>query len=154
MRRRQRPVSEVRESAMELETPVEWSLVFWKGLGIPGLGCDSPEDLAAAWFTHRDRILPHFTKQCPGLRPFAMFALGEVELPPRIEKPYPNDVPFMSSVGAIYEERVYGGYQTISQHLEKIGVLTKNEIEASQRFYKENPLRSPFKDYTMLTETS
>ena len=139
---------------MELETPVEWSLVFWKGLGIPGLGCDSPEDLAAAWFTHRDKILPHFTKQCPGLRPFAMFATGEIELPPRVEKPYQNDVPFVSTVGPIYEDRVYGGYQTISKFLEKLGVLTKNEIEASQRFYKENPLRSPFKDYTMLTETS
>ena len=148
---RSRPVCAVRESALELDTPSEWSLVFWKGMGVPGLGCDSPEDMAAAWTTHGDKVLPHFTRQCPGLRPFCMFALGEVPLPPRIEKPYPNDVPFAAKVGPVYEERVYGGYETIFHHLRDEGILGSNEIEAAERFFKENPLRSPFKDYDMLT---
>lgn len=151
MANRSRPICGVRESALGLDAPTEWSLVYWQGLGVEGMGCDSPDDMAAAWTTHRDRILPHFNKQCPGLRPFAMFALGEVPLPPMVHKPYPNDTPFKSVVGPIYEDRCYGGYEFIFHHLKNLDILTKNEIQAAERFFDENPLRSPFGDYDMLT---
>lgn len=143
---------EVRGSALSLDQPVEWSLCFWKGLGVPGLGADEPSELAAAWDEHGEAVQANFVKCCPGMRPYAMFALGLITLPKAVVEPYLNDTPAQTKVGSIFESRVYGGYEGIYKHLLKLGLVDVEEQAAADALFKKNPLSTPYESYQLLSE--
>lgn len=154
MRSRQRTQCTVREAAKGLDAPIEWSLCFWKGYPIDGEGANEPDDLAAAWLVHKDKVLPHFTQQCPGMRPFAMWALGLIELPKVIAKPYISDTPFKTKVGPVYEERCYGGYFGLYKQLLKLDLIDAGEQQAADKFFSDKPERAPYNEYKLLSEAS
>ena len=96
----------VRGAALALDNTVEWSLCFWKGLGVAGIGADEPVELAAAWTDYGEEVQANFVECCPGMRPYAMFALGLIPLPKAVAEPYQNDAPAQTKVGPIFESRV------------------------------------------------
>jgi hypothetical protein len=69
-------------SGPTLTMPYEMSAVHWYGCPIPGLGCQTIEEMREVWRLHGDRILPHYVDQRPGTRPFALYALGILPMPP------------------------------------------------------------------------
>ena len=142
----------VRGAALALDSTVEWSLCFWKGLGVPGIGADEPSELAAAWTDYGEEVQAHFTASCPGMRPFAMFALGLITLPKAVAEPYPNDAPAQTKVGPIFESRVYGGYEGLYQHLLKLGLVDAEEQAAADALFNANQLRTPYESYQLLSE--
>lgn len=73
-------------SSSKLDLFDELNLVHWIPM-IPGTEYKSFDAMRDAWNRHRDELLPHFTRQRPGTRPFAMWALGELPFPPLKHQP-------------------------------------------------------------------
>ena len=133
------------DSALELTSPVEFSLCEWGGLRVLGMGADSPAEMQAAWYWHADTILPRFISARPGDRPFCCFALGEVPLPAMVEKPKSYDLGYQTKAGLIHERRVYGGDRGIFEHLRDHDLLSQEEIAAAEyRLESDDPHRYQF----------
>ena len=113
---------------------------MWQGFPAPGMGCDSFEDTEEAWGKFREIILPEFIRQLPGNRPWACFAVGEIELPKMIRKPYPNDSGWMGRDGSIFEYQNYFVNQEAEfQFLDSLDLIDNEEAaSAKKRFAQSN----------------
>jgi hypothetical protein len=138
MPRRAKKKCPPRGSGPKLNVIVEWETCMWQGLGPEGLGYGSFKDLANAWDTHKETILPECIRQLPGSRPFAQYALGEVPLPEMVQRPYQNDCAYRGKIGPVYEYQCYFEDQESEfEHLQKIGIVTGDEVKkAKERFRK------------------
>ena len=64
----------------------EINLVHWIPL-LPDSQYRSFAAMRAVWHQHGEQILAHYLRQRPGTRPFALWALGELPLPPMKHPP-------------------------------------------------------------------
>lgn len=135
MANRSRLVCKPRLSGKALTPDVEFSLCEWSGLRVLGMGVDDDYvAMEAAWESHKDNILPRFIAARPGDRPWAMWALGLIPLPPIVEVPPAYDVGYQTKAGLIHERAAYGGEEGIYHHLLDLGLITDQEkVQAEQR---------------------
>ena len=151
MPRVRKPKCRSRTSAMTLDSSVEWSLCFWKGIQVDGMGADTPEALRVAWNVHKGDILNRFIEQCPGMRPYALYATGQIALPEMVCDPYPNDIPHRTAAGLVHETRCYGGYLGLFEHLCSLGIVPDEEQKLARKMFKKNPSRTPYTTYEFLS---
>lgn len=74
------------KSAVDLDLIDELNVVGWIPL-LPGSQFQSFAAMRHVWDRHGDRILDHYVRQRPGTRPFALWALGELPIPPLAHEP-------------------------------------------------------------------
>lgn len=99
-------------SCVELDQVDELNLVDgWTPL-IPGSEFKSFAAMREAWFRHRDELLPHYLAQRPGTRPYAMWALGELPLPPPKNEPREASPRVTIDGKTLYAKWVYFGSAT------------------------------------------
>jgi hypothetical protein len=100
-----------RKSSIELGLIEELNCVYWTPL-LPGSQFKSLAAMRETWERHRDDILPHYIRQRPGTRPFAMYALGELPLPPLKHEPTPYALQTVIDGRTIYCSWYYFGTRT------------------------------------------
>jgi hypothetical protein len=74
------------KSSSDLGLIEEINCVYWVPL-IPGTQFKNLESMRSVWNRHGSRILANYVRHRPGTRPFAMYALGELRLPPLRHQP-------------------------------------------------------------------
>lgn len=129
------------KSAGDLGLLEELNVVGWIPL-IPSSQFRNLEAMRAVWVRHRDRILPHYIACRPGTRPLAMYALGELPLPPL--KHEPREHAMQTTIGdrTVYSPWFYFGERTGEdghycagatwgefQYLRRIGVVDAAEAK-------------------------
>lgn len=154
-----------RRPTVNLDVLDEWNLAMWSPL-IPGKTFPSLDAMRDCWRRHGDRILPHYIKQRPGTRPFALWALGELPLPALKHKPAPHSLRVTMGETTIYSAWHYFGTTTGEDghycagaawgeftHLRKLGVIDDAEASLAEewiddRYYVPN---RPYRDYRPLS---
>jgi hypothetical protein len=150
-----------RRTAETLTTLDELSLVTWGGSLIPGIGCETLEQYEVAWDIHGDRILRRWETCRPGLRPFAMYALGLVPLPAlrrKIAHPPPTTVGDRSihSRPCYFGETIDGWLMHCDRlefnWLQSCGLLTTKEKRAVVNKYGSYKTEAA-PDYQLITKS-
>lgn len=99
------------KSKADLDVMDELNCVYWIPL-LPGTGFQTLDALRSCWKRHGERILPHYLRQLPGTRPFALWALGELPLPPLKFEPAPYSLRVTIGGTTIYSPWHYFGSKT------------------------------------------
>lgn len=98
-------------SVSDLDLLDELNCVSWIPM-IPGTGFKTRNAMRAVWSRHGERILPHYVRQRPGTRPFALYALGEIPIPPLKHEPREYSLQTIIDGETIYSPWNYFGTRT------------------------------------------
>ena len=154
------------KSTVDLDLLDELNCVRWIPI-IHGVEFKTIEKLRACWKRHGGRILPHYIKQLPGTRPFALWALGELPLPPLKFEPSAGSLRVKLGETTIYSPWHYFGSRTGPdgyycageswgefQYLRKLGVIDDAEARLAEEWIDDRyyvPGR-PYRDYKTLAK--
>lgn len=154
------------KSSFDLDLLDEINCVYWIPM-IPGTQFRSLAAMRAVWDRHGSQILPHYIRQRPGTRPFALWALGELPLPPLKHPPaehalrtHIGDVVFYSAWHYFGSRTGPDGYYCAGsawgefQYLRELGVIDDAEAALAKewvddRHYETNP---EYRDYDTLSK--
>lgn len=100
-----------RSGVDHLDSLHEWHLVHWTEL-VPGTGFRSLADMRAVWNRHRDAVLGNVIRQRPGTRPFCMYVLGELPMPPLKHEPREHSLRVRIDGTTFYSAWHYFGTKT------------------------------------------
>jgi hypothetical protein len=117
-----------------LDPATEWELSVWGGLRIDGMGLDSLEEFRAAWADHGAAILPAWIAAMPGSRPFALYVVGTIPVPPVVVTPYRDDAGRQIGERIFFEAHVHGaGDEGELSHLLALDLVDADEERAARR---------------------
>ena len=135
-----------RKSTTTLDLIDEFNLVLWSPI-LPGRQFKTLAAMRDAWDRHGSDILPHYVRQRPGTRPFAMYVLGELPLPPLLHPPVKWSLEFTIDGVRFHDQWHYfgsctgpGGYyhggSTYGefQYLRRLGVIDDAEAELADEW--------------------
>jgi hypothetical protein len=114
---------------------------------LPGSQFRTFAAMRAVWNRHGPEILSHYVRQRPGTRPFALWALGELPLPPIKHKPNGHATKTMIEGTVFLDRWHYFGSRTGEdgwfcagsnwgefQHLRRLGVIDNREAELAEEW--------------------
>jgi hypothetical protein len=151
-------------SKLELDLLDELNCVYWTPL-LRGIEFKTLDNMRDCWRRHGGKILPHYIRQRPGTRPFALWALGELPLPPMKNKPVEYSLSVTISRKKFYsawhyfgtesgEDGYYHGGTTWGEftYLRKLGVIDDAEARLAKEWVddRHDVLNRPYRDYKTL----
>lgn len=132
------------KSGSTLDVLDELNCVYWIPI-LPGVTFRNLGELRSCWSRHGEGILANYVEQRPGTRPFALWALGELPLPPLKFEPKPHSLYVTIGTTTIYSPWHYFGSKTGPdgyycageswgqfQYLRKLGVVGDAEARRAE----------------------
>jgi hypothetical protein len=111
-----------RLAPIELCSATEFTLTHW--WIIPGIHPRDTNAWRQLWRQHRATILARWIECCPGTRPLACYATGEIPLPPLVGKPSEfSRVDILPDGTLLQENRFYDE----PEHLAELGIVDDEE---------------------------
>ena len=144
-----RTPARIRKRFIEGETEVlDWEIEETLVHGVPlvfGPPCrfKTHDEWAREWNRYREIVLPKVIEYCPGSRPFAMYATGEI--PPRelaMQLPQPNGwwtVDVRGANGSLtthYLNVPEPWMRSEAKHLHRLGVIDDDELRRHREWVK------------------
>jgi hypothetical protein len=130
-----------------LDAAAAWELSVWRGLDIPGMGLETLADFEIAWREHGEFILREYVAVMPGSRPFALYVVGTIPVPPVVVAPYRDDAGRRIGERVFHDSHCYGhaGADEVA-HLVALGIVSADEERAARRRIAEHGTRQRY-DY-------
>jgi hypothetical protein len=110
-------------------------------LDIPGMGLESLSDFERAWQEHGETILTGYLQVMAGSRPYGLYAVGKIPVPPLLQKPYPDDTGRQIGTTTYFDAHCYGACDEGElDHLRSLGLVdAAEERKARQRLKEHGP---------------
>jgi hypothetical protein len=132
-------------AATTLNVIVEWEVTVWLGLNVAGWALTSRGEFADAWEAHGELLLPAYIAAMPGSRPFALYVIGEIPMPPIIEAPRQYGRRRQIDGVVFHESSTYGiGDEPELEHLVGLGIVDAREARAARKRINEHGSRSRY----------